>query len=205
MASFAELIEKMGRGIKLTGLELSQLRDEARAVQEIKDLAKTWIHPTGGTTFDFPSLFLPRWRSSPLNLFIANEQTDTAIVNNTNTYISFDAVAQTSAVFSVRSSDTTYIDVAADVAAPNFGVIGYMTFVQNATGYRAAYLQGYDAAGASVGFTPLVTAAGQNLVDNVISFAYPAKLGVRTFRFFVFQSSGGNLTLKDFFVGMFLL
>ena len=205
MASFAELIEKIGSGVKLDGLELSQLRDEARAVQEVKDVVKGWINLAGGMSLDFPSIYLPRWRSSPLNLFIANEQTDTAIVNNTNTYISFDTVAQTSAVFKVRSSDTTYIDIASDVAAPNFGVIGYMTFAQNGTGYRAAYLQGYDASGASVGFTPLVTAAGQNLVDNVIPFAYPAKLGVRTFRFFVFQSSGGNLTLKDFFIGMFLL
>jgi hypothetical protein len=51
---FSELIMKIGRGEQLNELELSQLRDETRAVEEVKNFAKGWV--TAGTN---TPIFLP--------------------------------------------------------------------------------------------------------------------------------------------------
>jgi hypothetical protein len=43
MASFSELILKLGSGQTLDAADLAQLRDEARAVEEAKNLVKSWV------------------------------------------------------------------------------------------------------------------------------------------------------------------
>lgn len=45
MPSFAELMDKIGRNDPLNAQELSFLRDETRALEEIKSLVKGWVMP----------------------------------------------------------------------------------------------------------------------------------------------------------------
>ncbi len=48
MAGFAQLLDKIGRGETLSARELAELRDETRAIEEVKNLAKGWVIPGTG-------------------------------------------------------------------------------------------------------------------------------------------------------------
>ena len=49
--AFADVIEKVARNEALSSQELQTLRNEAAAIEEIKNLVKSWVIPGSSTPF----------------------------------------------------------------------------------------------------------------------------------------------------------
>jgi hypothetical protein len=56
MPAFWEIMEKLGRGQKLNPFEQSELRDQARAIDEARNLVKGWVQIGSKTPIFVPSM-----------------------------------------------------------------------------------------------------------------------------------------------------
>lgn len=178
-----------------------------RLLNEIGDREekyKSWLKTRGANPqFEYPVVRDVRWLGSPLSTSIAQRIADVTVTTATNTYITFDTSKRFGTAFSVSDDGTKIFWDGLDGKA--FNISGYVIWAQNGTGYRAAYLEGFDSNDVSLGTAPLHTAAGQNLVDNVLPISFTFYFnGFSYLKFFVFQSSGGDLTMKEFTLGISL-
>jgi hypothetical protein len=196
---------------------LRKLRDPNTPEHEINEIVrlfnelgvreekyKSWLQfNSSNPKLQAPTIGDPVWTGSPLNLCVAQRLTDTVIAHNAPTYVTFNIVKAFGTAFSVSEDNTKLFWNALD--ARGFAIHGFVTWVANGTGYRTTHLEGFDSDGVSLGTAPLHSFAGQALVDNVlpISFAYYFN-NFSYLRFYVTQTSGGNLTMKDFLLGITL-
>jgi len=197
---YGDLLKEFYVGIKNNNLADVRMDEIQRVFNEMwTDFQKR----NDSQSLNNPLLTNPIWLTSPFSMLIIRRFTDTAVPNATNTYIAFESVIQESSVFSLSPSDSSEINISSGNTTPSFEITGYVIWAANSTGYRAAYLEGFDQNGASVGSGPLHTFEGQNLVDNVLPISLPKNFGeVRNLKLFVHQTSGGDLTLKEVYIGL---
>lgn len=199
--NFTDLMQKIGRGEKLDAGELAKLRDETRSMGEAAEVVKTW----GGSSPTFSNARFetrPIFRKTPSDTILFARTTDTSIVNNTATYVAFEATTGKSDTFKLDPADATIIRAkwAGDVVR----ISGYDEWASNATGYRAAQLEIFTAAGASIATQNLhvtapvngdITGTSWSMVidkDQFPSFEY--------FKVIVRQTSGAGLDLRVLFI-----
>jgi hypothetical protein len=194
---FPTLLDKIGRGEVLPQAELDFLRNEAKAIEEVKNIVKQNSILLGNTFHNRP-IFL----KSPSDTILFYRTTDTAIADNTATFVSIEGVTGKSDTIYLDPADATKIKIrwSGHVVL----VFGYDEWDSNATGYRAAQIQVFDAAGNSLGTTNLHVSAPVNgdvtgcswvmIINKDIfpSFDY--------FKIIVRQTSGGALNLRTMFV-----
>lgn len=150
-----------------------------------------------------PTLGNPKWVGSPLGLLVVQRIANVTVTTGTDTYITFDAVKQYGEDFAVSEDNTKIFWRSLQDAG--FSLNGYVIWAGNATGYRALYVEGFDADDVSLGTAPLHTFAGQNLVDNVLPISFTFYFnGFDYVKFFVHQTSGGDLVMKEFTLGITL-
>ncbi len=184
----------------------SSRRDEiVRLLNEEGDRGeryKGWL--TAANTepyFRFANIDTPHWAGSPLHLCVTQRLTNTSVPTSANFYITFDNIRNFGDAFSVDpDNQKVYWN---KMAAKGIGIDGYVIWTAHAVGYRAVYVEGFDANGVSIGTAPLHTFPGNSLVDNVcpVSFKYYFN-NFHYIKFFVFQSSGANLVMKEFNLGV---
>lgn len=206
---FSDLLLKIGKGEKLTPLELVNLRDQARAMEEIKNNVKNWTQVgTTSPNLNQPQISQPHWIGSPLDVYTFNVQTDATIADNTATYITFDDYTYTnSKAFRVDPSDATKI--LTKYAGQSFAICGVVEWATDGTGYRNAQLEGFNTAGVSLGGVSLHTLPANSAdvtacpCSFVVNFRQLAELAY--FKIKVRQTSGGNLTLRYGLFSVFLV
>jgi hypothetical protein len=153
------------------------------------------------------SVLSPDWQQSPLHALTFQRTTDATITHDTNTYVTFETSAGESKFFALDDTDLTRLRVLR--GGTSFLITGFIIWAAHATGYRKLHVEGFNSAGASLGNAPLYTAPGSNLVDNVTPVNYAS--GWKQFptlaflKFFVYQSSGGDLALKDLVLNIFVV
>lgn len=200
--TFSGLLKKMAEGIPLSELEKQALYLEAQKLEQAESRIGSWSRAgTITPKLTNPIISMPHWAGSALGALFTQRIADTTVTNNTNTYITFDTTNNKGDVWHVEG-DKIWWDA---VDGQAFDVAGYVTWAANATGYRGAWIEGFDASGASLGASALHTAAGQNLVDNVLPISFKWFYnGFAYIKFYVKQTSGGDLTMKDFLIGLAL-
>jgi hypothetical protein len=196
--NFSDLLLKIAKGEKLTPLELVNLRDQARAMEDARQIVSGQNNVLIRNTFETRPVFL----RSPSDTILFTRTTDTSISNNTATYITFETTTGKSDTFYLNPSDLS--QVKAKWAGNVFMVMGYDEWASNASGYRAVQIEVFDAVGTSLGVTNLhvsapvngdVTAKSWIMVVNkdiFPSFDY--------FKMIVRQTSGGALDLRTFYI-----
>lgn len=156
-----------------------------------------------------PTLGSPRWLNSPLHAYTFYMQTDLTVPNATDKYINHDAARTFGNEFETYP-DSNGSRVRRGSAVGNafspFTVNGFAIWAANATGYRAGWIESFDKGNNFLRRTPLHTAAGHNLIDNVLPFSLTWFFEPDTdyIKFKVHQTSGGNLTLTEFYAGFTL-
>jgi len=196
--AIGELLKKMAKGQQLSFSEIERLRLWGNNAESHNSY--TQALQSGAAVVVKPFIERPLWfGGSPLDALTFQRTTDVTISDSTNTYITFETTYGQSDNFSLDSSDLSKLLVR-HLGTP-FMLFGYANWTANATGYRGLWVEGFTAQDASLGTSPLHTSAGQALVDNVLPFAYAA--GSQQFpkmtylKFYVHQTSTGNLDLKD--------
>lgn len=207
MATNSQLLGKFLRGQDLDEVEVQQLERAVTDYDSATDRVKDWSDGKDLKVDRFTSVLSPDWQQSPLHAYTFQRNANLTIPHNTNTYVTFDYDAGESKFFALDASDMTRLRVLRGGTA--FLITGFPIWTANATGYRALHVEGFDSAGASLGTAPLYTAPGSSLVDNVTPVNYSS--GWRQFptmsymKFFVYQSSGGDLILKDLVLNIFVV
>lgn len=202
MQSFEQLLDKVVSGT-LTDSDKLELRRVAKEIDSVRALSESWVKAGSLTpTFINPTINNPRWQGSPLQAAFALRLADLTIPNTTNTYVTFDSNKNFGTLWAVDGAKVSW--KGSDERA--FQINGYANWAANATGYRGLWIEGFSAADVSLGTSPIHTFAGQNLVDNVlpVSFSFYFN-GFSYVKFYVHQSSGGDLILKDLVLGLSLV
>jgi hypothetical protein len=208
MPVFDELLVKIALGEILTPSELEAFRQEARALNDVKNAVSAWMQP-GSNSPQFQSISVlspPKWKQSPLHTYSFQMQTDLSVVNNTKTFVTFDTFYQHGSAFEVDPSDQTKIMVVNP--GPTFMISGIVNWDNNATGYRYAALEGFKEDGTSLGFVGFHLFAGTATEDNSFPVSFVADLAqlaeMKYFKIFLRQTSGGNLTCFYILLSAFL-
>jgi hypothetical protein len=196
------IFEKIARNEPLTIQEQAEFAVFGEALVGLEAL---WSgNVMGGTTvprLQRPIIESPTWVGSPLKALIAVRTSVLSVANTTNTYITFDTFQNFGDVWSGNGDKVTF----RGVQNKAFQIHGYAIWAGNATGYRGLWLEGFDAANVSLGTSPLHTFAGNNLVDNVLPVSFMFYYNNFDYlKFYVHQSSGGNLNLKALVLGLSL-
>lgn len=189
----------------LTDPNLSrQERDDiVRQLNELgtrEEKYKSWLQFAGpGARLSNPLVHDPNWRTSPLHVFTGLLPTDTSIPNNTYTFLTFDSGVGDVSVFDFYNGDKSKIRV--DRAQINVHIDGGVNWDSNATGFREAVLDVFNAADVSLASQILhkLPAAPTNasipisITFNILSFFPDAAYA----RLKVAQNSGGNLLMTN--------
>jgi hypothetical protein len=207
MPTNSQLIGRFLRGDRLDEVEIQQIERALTDYDFAMERVQGWSDGKDLKVDRFTSVLSPDWQQSPLHAYTFQRNADLTVVHDTNTYVTFDYDAGESKFFQLDASDMTRLRVLRGGAA--FLIIGYINWTSHATGYRKLHVEGFDSAGASLGNSPLYTLPGSSLVDNVTPVNYSS--GWRQFptlsfmKFFVYQSSGGDLVLKDLVLNIFVV
>ena len=202
MASFSELLDKLGRGQSLNPLELAQLRDEVRAVEEVKNLFKSWVQAgTNTPVLQNPIIYNPDFKTSPLHVFHCVFSTNTSINNNTETLITFETAWGDNSVFDFYNGDESKIRI--DRSQLNVRVDGMVAWEPNATGYRFLRMYIYDSSDVEILSQALHGFPGVAVAQNVLPISYTENIReifpeVAYISFKVTQTSGAGLELQNF-------
>ncbi len=172
---------------------------------------RTWLQfANSSPKLDHPTITSPNWVNSPLHAFILYRQADLTVANDTDVYIQHDQARNFGNVFEGYIEDTNGTRVRRgsnfDGVAMAFRVDGFAIWAGNATGYRGLWIESFDANNSFLARSPLHTAAGHNLIDNVLPFSFTwfYDNGANYVKLKVHQTSGGNLTLKEFYAAFTL-
>lgn len=207
MATNGQLIGRFLRGQDLNDVEIQQLERALNDYDQTKERVQGWSDGKDLKVEKFTSVLSPDWQQSPLHALTFQRTTDVTIAHDTNTYVTFETQAGESKFFALDDSDMTRLRVLR--GGTSFLIVGFATWTGHATGYRKLHVEGFDSAAASLGNAPLYTAPGSDLVDNVTPVNYAS--GWKQFptlsylKFFVYQSSGGDLALKDLVLNIFVV
>lgn len=144
--AFAELLDKLGRGQQLNSSEMFELRKEARALEEIRTLAKGWVKP-GTSEAQFSTIRANRgiFDVSPIDGFYcslghAAGSVPQSIPNNTETAVVFDQSSNPSNWYSRDSEKIVLANTHRTIA-----VMGSLQWASNGTGRRGVHLNLYRA------------------------------------------------------------
>ncbi len=201
MPTFSELMDKLAQNQSLNPLERAILRDEVRAIEEIKNLAKGWVQPgSANAKFVNPNLENPSWVGQVLHP-LQTVKTNLSVNNATTTYISWDPTLETNRGKAFRRDDTNPDRIYVLSPGYNWHIVGTAHWASNATGYRQLGVTYYDEAGNSLGsqnYHIMDPSATQDSYIPVADFVMGVGFsGISYFRVYVAQTSGGALTLTD--------
>lgn len=204
------LLEKIARGHTLSEVEINELRFQMLALDDTNKVVQTWTRSGMGVSspaLENPHLGQPTWGGSPLHVLVAQRSTDTAIANSTPTYVTFEIHLNLGSAFKLSDDGTKiYVSRQGNARSP-FMVSGHASWAANATGFRGAWVEGFSADGTSIATSVLHTGQGFTGIDNVFPFASAFNFEAVSqplayIKFYVSQSSGGNLNLVDFYIGL---
>lgn len=204
------MADKLGdllRDLRNPNTPQHRLEEVYRLANELSDRDekyKSWLNfADSNPKLGRPVIGSPKWTGSPLNLLVAQRLGDLSVPNDTIQYITFDTQKQFGEAFTMSSDNTKIFWQPVD--GRGFTINGYVIWVANGTGYRGAWLEGFDANGNSMGTSPLHTFKGFSEIDNVLPISFTFYFnGFSYLRFYVRQTSGGALTMKDFLIGVTL-
>lgn len=204
----AELMLKLADGEKLTPGEREEMHLLTQDMDRIRIQAGAWIDEGGTPALRFPKISDPHFLTSPLDVYTFNLIADTAIPNDTPTYITFDDYTYSvSRAFKVDDADKSHIVTA--YPGYSFAVVGNAEWASNATGYRHAFLEGFDSSGVSLGAVQLHTLPATSGVETACPIAFVVNFrqlqNLAYFKIAVRQNSGGDLTLKEVLLSVFLV
>jgi hypothetical protein len=174
MASFSELIEKLGRGEPLNPIEMGQLRDEARAVEEAKNVVKGWL-TSGSSSPRFQEVRATTGVFSIMPNEAAHFQMDLTASVVVPHYSGGDLTpivwdfSKNSQFFSLSSIGGSSITCAlpGTLRQRVWWVIGCLDWGEVSNGYREVFLSFYDAAGNGIAARPLSKVEGSSFLDTL--------------------------------------
>jgi hypothetical protein len=204
MATSAQLLERSLRGETLLESEIQQLSRTLAEADAATKQVQGWLSGNGAPV-DM-SFRKAKFLASPSQSTTFTRPTDTAIVNNTATYITFEATYGTG--FKLDPADATRILY--DWSGSQILISGAPTWANNAVGYRATQLELYNGVGSlitthTLHVSPPVTSADDTKPNFVVLMNTYLFKEISYVKVVVRQTSGGNLTLKDFYVTFSLI
>jgi hypothetical protein len=193
-----EIWKKLAKGEKLSPQEEFQFVEFADRLQLLETLVNGMIAPVDHSlSLKNPRIAHPNWETSPLHSMEMVLTTNTTVSHATPKYITFDSVNNKGSAFD--SSDLQKIEKAFSGYSTHFD--GVAVFDNNATGYRALYLELFSINGVSLGASPFFLLPGHNLEDNWFPFTFTHNnQGVHYFKVYAYQTSGGDLSLLDLYM-----
>ena len=199
-----DLMDKLARGRTLNAIEISKLRDEMRALEDVKILAKGWA--TAGSAN--PSFFSMSARTgkfdvTPLDFIRIQRTSAQSIPDNTETVLQI--VADKSDTFvAVGSAIQCHVSSSRIIC-----VVGTIQWAAAAGGRRAAHINLYDASDALLYGSTLHSRLPTNILADTIPFAATFFVkdveGAESIKLTCLQSSGGALNMNYFSAGLFLV
>jgi hypothetical protein len=207
---FSGLLDKIGRGQRLSENELADLRDNARAIDEVKNAVKGWL-PAGSSNPYFKDMGAAQgfFETMPME-FIRVERTSIAqsIPHSTLTDISWTGASQTSSIFNGTGTSGVRIEVSTD-RARRIGLMGVVQWDVNATGYRSLQVRFYDSSDTLLYGLIFHRFLPNAITNDVHPIAATLQLidqrDTAYMKFHAFQTSGGALDLTFFDMGIFLV
>ncbi len=199
MSTNSQLLGMFLRGQQLDEAQIQQLERALTDYDRAQERVAGWSDGKDAKFDKFTCVLSPDWQQSPLHAYTFSMLVNLTVPNDVDTYITFDYYAGESKFFALDAGDMQRLRVLRGGTA--WHIDGYPNWTGHATGYRKLHIEGFSSAGASLGNTPVYTAPGSDLVDNVTPINYSS--GWKQFpslaylKFFVRQTSGGDLVLKD--------
>jgi len=207
---YGDMLKDFYRGIKDGTLSDSQMNELQRVFNELwerENVYRSWLQPNKEAKFNNPTMASPTWTKSPLHTYSFQQQTDAVITNNTKTFLTFDTFYQHGNAFAVDPSDGQKIIV--NSPGLTFQISGVIQWDNvSAVGYRYIALEGFKQDGTSLGFVGMGLFQGFAAEDNYFPISYVPDLAqladMKYFKIFVRQTSGGNLTIFQTLLAVFL-
>jgi hypothetical protein len=206
MATNGQLLARVARGETLLESEIQQLE---RALGDYDDTRNRVLGTFSGNT-TAEKLFVRdvEWKNSPLHNYSFQRQADLTVVNNTLTYITFDLDYQHGKYFQWDENDKSKILIR--YPGNNFMVNGVIQWDNlSAVGYRYMAMEGFKQDGTSLGFVGLHLFPGFTAEDNYFPVSYVADLRqllqMAYVKFFVRQTSGADLIIRQILLNMFVV
>jgi len=200
-----DLMDKLARGRTLNAIEISKLRDEMRALEDVKILAKGWA--TAGSAN--PSFFdmsarTGRFDVTPLDFIRVQRTSVQSIPDNTETVIALNAADKSDTFVAVGSAIQCHVSSSRIIC-----IVGTIQWAAAAGGRRAMHMNLYDASDALLYGSTLHSRSPTNILADTIPFATTLFVkdveGAESVKLTCLQSSGGALDMSYFQAGMFLV
>lgn len=203
MATISQLMDKHLRGQPLLEDEIQQVVSAIASYGNATEKVNTWSENGTQARFINPELESPIWGITALSNSQFDRDADLTVLNNTETYITFDTKGGEQKSFRLDPDDLSKLII---YSGQSFQISGIVRWTANATGYRGVFIEGFKSDGTSIGTGTLATFPGFAGVTN--TFPYGAIIGSNVFpevtyyKFKVIQTSGGDLDLLSFGLGL---
>ena len=200
------LLLKLADGEKLSPDEREGLRLIAQDLDRNRIETGSWIGEGSQAVLKSPAIFNPDFRTSPLSVFHCDLETDTEILNNTDTPITFENYWGDNSVFDFYQNDKSKIKVnQTNFTVAVFGMVNWET---NATGERSLTQNIYNASDVLIGQQPLHRIPAVSGLPTVVPFVCLNPMRGSTLddaaylKMIVEQNSGGGLDVRNFFMSV---
>lgn len=200
----AELMEKLARGEPLDPLDMLELRNQFRAVEEASNLVKSWVQPgTSIPAFQHIEAQTGQFWDVPLQTLTMGRISDQTIPDDTTTPIEFDD--STANTYSLWTDTTSATDTIFIKPGKRYAAIGKVQWETNGTGRRGAHLEVYDQDDSLLYGMTLHSLLPTGSDPDTLPFAIVtgSLTGAEYIKFSVVQTSGGDLDVQDFNVTLF--
>jgi hypothetical protein len=194
---FSRLLDKIGRGQRLSENELAEMRNHARDLEDVKNAVKGWMRAGDSTpTTRHMESYTGYFWDVPLNTIQVQRVGIQAIDDDSLTAIEWDDLTANTASLRVDPNDWAKIII---TPGKRYGFIGTVEWEQNGTGRRAATMSVYDKDDVLLYGQTLHSLLPTNLDADTIPIADATQglVNAAYIKFFAYQSSGGALDLQS--------
>jgi hypothetical protein len=204
---FSRLLEKLGRGQRLSEAEIFELRLHAQAIEETKSAVKGWLKPgTTNPVFQTMSAGEGHFSYSPVDGMFLTRSVAQTIPDDTITTVEFDSTTPNTNI--LLSSG---VDGRLQVARSHelIAAIGAVHWEANGTGLRSVHLDLYDQDDVGITGYVLHNMQPSGSFADILPFSggvyIPGVDNIKYLRLTVRQTSGGDLDLNDCRLFLFAL
>jgi hypothetical protein len=199
---FSRLLEKLGRGQRLSEAEIFELRTHAKAIDDVKNAVKSWLSPgSADPRFRHMESETGAFWDVPLATFQLQRVAALTITNDLTTPVEFDD--HTTPTPSLRL-DTDGIKILIR-PGKRYGLIGTVGWDGSSTGRRAAHVEVYDADDALL-YGQVLYSLPAGVADSItmpFADALQGTTNAKYIKFTVYQNSGGDLDIDSIRVALF--
>lgn len=194
---FSDILAKIANNARLTPQEMDFLKRTGDETQRRNNQGSSLFAADSRVKLDSPVISSPYFSTDALAPMLLTKTIDTAITTGTDTYVEFENLVYPSKIFSWGIADAATIFL--NYTGQGFQFVGRLAWAANATGYRNVKLRAYNQDGTQIGDETLIANQGFAGSDNVFPFSFVVAANqfatMKSLRFMVGQTSGGNLNL----------